>query len=443
MAKTYDIIIVGSGPSSIFAALTLLKAGIDKIAIFEKGKDLPDRSRNEVLCGWGGAGAFSDGKLVLSAEIGGFLNEFQINDLQGLINEVDEIYCSAGADSKIIGDDLDKLEQLRSRAKIVGLNFIPTRVRHLGTEICEMVLNEFKNRMKDADIHFENAVEGFFVENKKISGVYCDKGTFLSKYVICGAGRSGSEWVKNESKRLDLSLTSNPVDIGVRVEVPCEILEEITSISRDAKFVYYSNSFDDRVRTFCMNPNGDVIIENADGFMTVNGHSYHNKKTDKTNFAVLVSIPFKNPPFQDSIGYGKYVARLANMLGNGVIIQRLNDLLSGRKSTLERINKSIIKPSLNANPGDLSLALPYRYLKDIIEMLEVLDKLAPGIISNNTLLYGTEVKFYTNRIKLSDNMETEIENLFFIGDGAGITRGLVQASASGILAANEIIRRLK
>jgi hypothetical protein len=192
-----------------------------------------------------------------------------------------------------------------------------------------------------------------------------------------------------------------------------------------------------------MNPNGDVIIENADGFMTVNGHSYHNKKTDKTNFAVLVSIPFKNPPFQDSIGYGKYVARLANMLGNGVIIQRLNDLLSGRKSTLERINKSIIKPSLNANPGDLSLALPYRYLKDIIEMLEVLDKLAPGIISNNTLLYGTEVKFYTNRIKLSDNMETEIENLFFIGDGAGITRGLVQASASGILAANEIIRRLK
>jgi len=259
--------------------------------------------------------------------------------------------------------------------------------------------------------------------------------------VICGPGRAGAEWIRKEVERLRIPSIPSPVDIGVRVEAPASILLKLTEIAYEAKLIYYSKTFDDRVRTFCMNPYGEVVTETIDEIITVNGHSYSKKKTENTNFAILVSSMFTEP-FNDPIGYGKYIARLANILGQGVIIQRLGDLLDGRRSTPERIRRCITQPTLlSATPGDLSFVLPYRHLKSIIEMLEAMDRITPGIFSRHTLLYGVEVKFYTNRIKLSPCLETSVRNLFFIGDGAGITRGLIQASVSGMIAAKEILRR--
>jgi len=261
-------------------------------------------------------------------------------------------------------------------------------------------------------------------------------------YVICGPGRVGAEWIGNEVQRLGIPSVPSPVDIGVRVEAPASILQKLTDIAYEAKLIYYSKTFDDKVRTFCMNPFGEVVTETIDEIVTVNGHSYAKKRTENTNFAILVSNTFTEP-FKDPIAYGRYIARLANLLGNGVIIQRLGDLLDGRRSTPDRINRCITQPTLiSATPGDLSFVLPYRHLKSVIEMLEALDRITPGIFSRHTLLYGVEVKFYTNRVKISSTLETGVKNLFLIGDGAGITRGLMQASISGILAANEISKRM-
>jgi len=249
--------------------------------------------------------------------------------------------------------------------------------------------------------------------------------------------------MKLQTEELNLSSVPSPVDIGLRIEAPAPIIEPLTKESYEAKLIYYSKTFDDKVRTFCMNPYGEVVLEESDDIITVNGHSYAHRRTDNTNFAILVSSTFTDP-FHNPIKYGKYIASLANMLGKGAIIQRLGDLLAGRRSTEKRIEKCITKPTLpNATPGDLSFVLPYRYLKDIIEMLEILDNLTPGIFSRHTLLYGVEVKFYSHRIKLSKHLESEVKNLFIAGDGAGISRGLVQASISGIVAGKEIVHRLK
>ena len=279
-------------------------------------------------------------------------------------------------------------------------------------------------------------VKEILVDGGKVTGVLLQNGSRAeAQYVICGPGRVGAEWIKNEVERLGIPSVPSPVDIGVRVEAPASILLKLTDIAYEAKFIYYSKTFDDRVRTFCMNPYGEVVTETIDEIITVNGHSYAKRKTENTNFAILVSSTFTEP-FRDPIGYGKYIARLANLLGNGVIIQRLGDLLDGRRSTPDRINRCITQPTLtSATPGDLSFVLPYRHLKSIIEMLEALDRITPGIYSRHTLLYGVEVKFYTNRLKLSSSLETDIQNLFLIGDGAGITRGLMQASISGMIAA--------
>jgi len=281
------------------------------------------------------------------------------------------------------------------------------------------------------------------VKRGKVTGVFLNNGTLVeADFVICGPGRVGAEWMKNEMDRLEISSVSSPVDIGVRVEAPASILQKLTDIAYEAKFIYYSKTFNDKVRTFCMNPFGEVVTETIEDIVTVNGHSYASKKTENTNFAILVSNTFTEP-FRDPIGYGKYIARLANLLGNGVIVQRLGDLLDGRRSTPERIRRCITQPTLiSATPGDLSFVLPYRHLKSIIEMLEALNQIISGIHSRHTLLYGVEVKFYTNRVKISPTLETEIQNLFLIGDGAGITRGLMQASISGMLAANEILKRI-
>ena len=397
----------------------------------------------ELLCGWGGAGAFSDGKLTLSPKVGGFLGDFipQV-ELMNLLRKADEIYLSFDAPKEVFGQSSGKTEALYQGAKLAGLEFIPMEIRHLGTENCVPLLKNIRDVLeKKADIFFNTPAKEVLVDGGKAVGILLENGTQVNaEYVICGPGRVGAEWIKNEVQRLGIPSVPSPVDIGVRVEAPASILQKLTDIAYEAKFIYYSKTFDDKVRTFCMNPFGEVVTETIDEIITVNGHSYAKKRTENTNFAILVSNTFTEP-FNDPIGYGKYIARLANLLGNGVIIQRLGDLLDGRRSTPDRINRCITQPTLSsATPGDLSFVLPYRHLKSIIEMLEALDRLTPGIFSRHTLLYGVEVKFYTNRVKISPVLEADIKNLFLIGDGAGVTRGLMQASISGILAANEILK---
>ena len=449
MKKRYRVIIVGSGPSGVFAALTLSRAGVKDIAILERGKDIQERKRGrgmELLCGWGGAGAFSDGKLTLSPRVGGFLSDFiPQKELMNLIKEADEIYLSFGAPKEVLGQSSDKTETLYQEAKLAGFEYIPMEIRHLGTENCLPLLKRVRENLRGKiEVFFETAVKELRVEKGKATGVSLHDGTSLeAEFVICGPGRVGAEWIKNEVARLEISSVPSPVDIGVRVEAPASILRKLTDLAYEAKFIYYSKTFDDRVRTFCMNPFGEVVTETIEDIVTVNGHSYAKKKTENTNFAILVSNTFTEP-FRDPIGYGKYIARLANLLGNGVIVQRLGDLLDGRRSTPDRINRCITQPTLiSATPGDLSFVLPYRHLKSIIEMLEALDRITSGIFSRHTLLYGVEVKFYTNRVKISPSLETDIQNLFLIGDGAGITRGLMQASISGMLAGNEILKRIR
>ena len=458
-SRKYDVIIVGAGPAGIFAALELTANSEARILIVEQGAPLAKRkciTQGEygrclrcnpcaITCGWGGAGAFSDGKLTLTPSFGGMLNEFIDQDLvEKLIDEVDQVYLSYGASEKVFGTDLEAVKDMERRAAAAGLNLIPAKIRHLGTENCFRILEKMHNILTGrVDIMTQTTVAEILVRDGLVSGVKLEGGDHLeADYVICGPGRVGAEWMHRESIRLGLKGMNNPVDIGVRVEVPAVIMENITSQIYESKLIYFTSQFDDRIRTFCMNPYGVVVTENSDGLVTVNGHSFAETRTNNTNFALLVSKSFTEP-FNEPIRYGRYIASLANMLGDGVIVQRLGDLLMGRRSTEERIRRGLVRPTLKeATPGDLSLVLPYRYLLAIVEMLEALDKMAPGIHSRHTLLYGVEVKFYSYRLSLTTKLETEIKNLFAVGDGAGITRGLIQASATGVLAAREILSRL-
>jgi len=448
--KDYNVVIVGAGPAGIFSALELAKAGLKDVLLVEQGKDiserekLPPRGKN-LVCGWGGAGAYSDGKLIFSTEIGGFLNEFIPKDeLIEFLKEAEAIYLKFGAPSHVYGADSSTIESLQREAKLAGMELIPIRVRHIGTENCRKLLEGLREKLeKEIDILTGTYVKDIIEKDGTVKGVILETGEKISaKTVIIAAGRAGASWVKELTERFHMGSVPSPVDIGVRVEAPAAILTKLTDPLYEAKLIYYSKSFDDKIRTFCMNPYGEVVTEEVNGIITVNGHSYAFKKSENTNFAILVSSTFTRP-FNNPIEYGKYISRLANFLGEGVIIQRLGDLLEGRRSTPERIARCITRPTLQtATPGDLSFVLPYRYLKDIIEMLEAMEKLTPGIFSRHTLLYGVEVKFYSHRVKVSSKLESEIKNLFIIGDGAGITRGLLQASASGIIAAREIITRI-
>ena len=449
MKPDYDVIIIGAGPAGVFASITLSRIGIGRILLIEQGKDIDKRKKRsgrDLLCGWGGAGAYSDGKLSLSTEVGGFLNEFiPPEELEILLKEVDKIYLTHGAPENLFGGNLQEVENLAVRAQKAGLAFVPTMIRHMGTENCLSVLKKMRQDLDDKiSISTECRVEEILTDKDGVTGVrLADGRIFKSRFVVAAPGRIGAGWMKSQADALNLTSIPSPVDIGLRVEAPAPILEPLTKEVYEAKLIYYSKTFDDRVRTFCMNPYGEVVLEQSDDIITVNGHSYAQKKSDNTNFALLVSSTFTDP-FRDPIRYGKYIASLANMLGKGAIIQRLGDLLAGRRSTKEKISKCITKPTLhNATPGDLSFVLPYRYLKNIIEMLEILDNLAPGIFSRHTLLYGVEVKFYSHRLKLTRNLESEVKNLFIVGDGAGITRGLIQASMSGMVAGEEIAHRIK
>jgi len=445
----YEVIIVGAGPAGIFAALTLADLGVEPVLIIEQGNDLSERRRGsaqDMLCGWGGAGAYSDGKLTLSPEVGGFLSDYiERNALTELLSRTDEIYVAHGAPAQWYGETSSEFKELADRARMADLELVPMRVRHIGTENCPVVLQSLQRSLIGrVEVRTCTPVEKLLTENGQIQGVkLADGQRILSRYVIAAPGRAGSRWMKREAEALGLKNKASPVDIGVRVELPAIILKDITDAIYESKLIHYSKTFDDKVRTFCMNPYGEVVCEEFGNVAAVNGHSYTEAKSENTNFAILVSSIFTDP-FDDPIGYGRHIARLANLLGKGVIVQRLGDLLSGRRSTPARIARCLTHPTLaEATPGDLSFVLPYRHMVNILEMLQALDKLAPGVYSRHTLLYGVEVKFYSNKVDVSTEMETGARNLFVVGDGAGVSRGLLQASASGILAARAIVKRLR
>jgi uncharacterized FAD-dependent dehydrogenase len=397
-----------------------------------------------VLSGWGGAGAYSDGKLTLSTEVGGWLNQYvSTKELSDLVKYCDKIYIKFGASEQVYGTDNEQVDEIERQASLAGLKLIKQEVRHMGTDKCLETLMRMRKAL-NSKITFQpkTEVKGLIAEDHVISGVETVNGDKIyAKYVIIAPGRGGAEWLQTEAQIRGLKTVNNPVDIGVRVELLASVMEKLTKVLYEPKLVYYSRAFDDQVRTFCVSPYGEVTTESYDGVMTVNGGSHAETKTANTNFAILVSTQFTEP-FKEPIAYGKYIARLSNLLSGGVMVQRLGDLSHGRRSTPERLSHSVVTPTLkNATPGDLSFVLPYRYLADIREMLEALDKIAPGVASPETLLYGVEVKFYSSHLQLSNCLETKIRNLFTIGDGAGVTRGLIQASISGVIVAREIINR--
>jgi len=462
MTNKYDVIIVGGGPAAIFAALELSQAADLDILLIEKGRDIDKRqcpardtgnpctpcSLCDLVCGLGGAGAFSDGKLTLSPQVGGSLSNYLGESGTGaLIRYVDKVYLKFGAPDKLYGVG-EEVDELRDKADLAGLKLVPVPIRHLGTEHCRSVLKAMWDYLGP---HIESRLEteacDISVKQDKVKGIETEAGDkFECDYLILAPGREGADWLAKEAERLKLTMHSNPVDVGVRVEVPATVMADLTNVLYESKLEFLSPSFDDRVRTFCMCPGGEVIMETTGGcdpVITVNGHSYAERSTSNTNFALLVSTAFTKP-FNQPIAYGKYLARLANILSGGVLLQRLGDLMEGRRSNPERIKRGLVQPTLkNATPGDLSFALPYRYLTGIVEMLQAMDKLAPGVASHHTLLYGIEVKFYSSRPQLSPSLETEVNNMFAVGDGAGVSRGLIQASASGVIAAREILRRSK
>jgi uncharacterized FAD-dependent dehydrogenase len=455
----YDVIIVGTGPAGIFSALELAKKTDLKILMLEKGQDIDKRKCSTarglgcinckpcfLLSGWGGAGAFSDGKLTLSTSVGGWLYEYiGLETLAKLLGRVDKTYLEYCNSHTIYGSDSDEIDEIERKASLAGLKLIRQKIRHLGTDICKEVLLKMRRELDNrVDVRTKTEVKSLLVEGRKAKGVETVSGeNILGKYVIAAPGRVGAEWLKLEAQSLGLKTLNNPVDVGVRVEVLASVMENLTKALYEPKLIYYSKAFDDQVRTFCVNPYGEVITESYGGVLSVNGQSYAERKTENTNFAILVNTSFTYP-FREPIAYGEYIARLANLLSGGVMVQRLGDLEMGKRSTEKRIKRSVVKPTLKmATPGDLSFVLPYRFLTNIVEMLQALDKISPGIYSKNTLLYGVEVKFYSSRLELNEKLETKIQNLFTIGDGAGVTRGLIQASASGVIVAEEIKKREK
>ncbi len=459
--KKYDVLIVGTGPAGIFAARELVAQGL-KVVMIDKGKPLEDRkcplkeglvrqcihcNPCSVICGWGGAGAFSDGKLTLTPEFGGNLERYIGRArLESLIDKIDDVYVNYGADMPVYTPDPTFAAEVARKARFAGLKIVPASIRHMGTDRSKEVLSAiFRDLSSKCDILVNTEVGRVLLKDGVPQGVVLKDGREIhaTSLLLC-PGREGAPWMERVARELSLDIDSLPVDIGVRVEIPADWARDVTDQFYEVKALFNAPTFDDRVRTFCMCPGGEVVTEyqSEKNIVTVNGHSNRDKKTENTNFALLVSTEFTQP-FKDPNGYGSHVARLANMLGGTVLVQRLGDLKNGRRSTHARIERGLVTPTLEtAEPGDLSFVLPYRHLRDIMEMLEALDSIMPGIDGPHTLLYGVEVKFYSLRLALSGILETSVPGIFVAGDGGGVTRGVIQASASGVVAARGIMNRL-
>ncbi len=460
----YDIIIIGAGPAGIFTALEINKlAPNKKILMVDSGSAIDKRccpARNTGKCvncnpcnimnGWAGAGAFSDGKLSLCEEVGGNITDYiSVEETRNLIKYADDLYISFGAPDKVFGKNNQFADELSYLAHKENIKLIPCPVRHMGTEYSFDVLRNMYNKLSSSpNFTFleKTTAKSLLIENNKVCGVYISNGNeeklLKAPYVVAAPGRGGSDWLTSVACANGINTTNNEVDIGVRVEVPNSVIDHLTKNLYEAKLVYYSDTFENKVRTFCMNPGGLVSEEHYEGgIAVVNGHSYAKEEshTLNTNFAMLVSTKFTSP-FNQPYEYGRYIAQLGNMLtGGGIMVQRLGDLLKGRRTDFGRLKNSTTIPTLKtAVPGDLSFVLPHRHLTSIVEALRAFDKLAPGLYSKNTLLYGVEVKFYSSKLDVKNNFETSIENLYAIGDGAGITRGLMQASLTGIVVARDI-----
>ena len=453
----YDVIVIGAGPGGIFSAYELVKANRGlKVAVFELGRPLDKRrcpidgkkikscvkcNICNIMSGFGGAGAFSDGKYNITNQFGGTLYEHvgkqEAIDLMMYVDEINRTHGGEGTKLYSTANTGIKRMCLEN-----GLHLLDAQVRHLGTDINYVVLENIYNELKDCvDFHFESAVTGV----AKVEGGYevqLGDESYTCTDCIISVGRSGSKWMESVCSSLDIPTKSNRVDIGVRVELPAEIFSHLTDELYESKIVYRTEKFEDLVRTFCMNPHGVVDNENTNGIVTVNGHSYEDpaKHTENTNFALLVSKHFSEP-FKDSNGYGESIARLSNMLGGGVMVQRFGDLVRGRRSTERRIQENFVTPTLAATPGDLSLVIPKRILDGIIEMIYALDKIAPGTANDDTLLYGVEVKFYNMEVEIDDDLQTKCPGLYVIGDCSGVTHSLSHASASGVHVARHILSK--
>ena len=453
----YDVLIIGAGPGGIFSAYELIKQDPNlRVGVFEAGHALGGRKcpidgnkikscigckTCSIMSGFGGAGAFSDGKYNITNDFGGTLYEYigkkEAIDLMRYVDTINLAYGGEGTKLYSTAGSRFKKQCMQN-----DLHLLDASVRHLGTDINYVVLENLYEYLKDkVEFYFDTLVESVEVLTDGEEGyrIHCKDASYTCKDCIISVGRSGSKWMEEVCKDLSIPTNSNRVDIGVRVELPAEIFSHLTDELYESKIVYRTQKYEDKVRTFCMNPKGAVVNENTNGIITVNGHSYEDpeKQTENTNFALLVSKHFSEP-FKDSNGYGESIARLSNMLGGGVMVQRFGDLIRGQRSTRKRIEESFVTPTLNATPGDLSLVLPKRILDGIVEMIYALDKIAPGTANDDTLLYGVEVKFYNMEVEVDEHLQTNYKGLYVIGDGSGITHSLSHASASGVYVAREI-----